>query len=137
MSYHSDVTPDQAFDIIQDDADATIVDVRTQAEWAFVGTPRLDDAAGRYLQIEWNHAGGVRNDAFLDQLQAAGVAKAAPVMFLCRSGARSQAAASAATAAGFERAQNISDGFEGGVDEDGHRGNRAGWKADGLPWVQS
>jgi rhodanese-related sulfurtransferase len=58
-------------------------------------------------------------------------------MLLCRSGARSRAAAIALTGAGFAQAFNIGDGFEGDVDPQGHRGNRNGWKAANLPWRQS
>jgi rhodanese-related sulfurtransferase len=58
------------------------------------------------------------------------------VFLLCRSGARSRAAAIALTEAGFRQAFNISDGFEGDADQDGHRCNRNGWKAENLPWRQ-
>ncbi len=61
----------------------------------------------------------------------------APVYFLCRSGVRSQHAAVAMTAAGWKRCFNIATGFEGALDGSGHRGRVAGWKALGLPWVQS
>ena len=60
----------------------------------------------------------------------------APVMLLCRSGARSRAAAIALTEAGFAQAFNIAGGFEGDADGEGHRGNRNGWKAENLPWRQ-
>jgi rhodanese-related sulfurtransferase len=66
-----------------------------------------------------------------------GKAKDAPVLFLCRSGARSRAAAVALTAEGFHAAYNIVGGFEGDLDEARHRGQRNGWKAAGLPWVQA
>jgi rhodanese-related sulfurtransferase len=79
----------------------------------------------------------VRNDGFLDELAAAGVAKDAPVLFLCRSGVRSVAAAEAATAVGYTRAYNILQGFEGNPDGAGHRGAGSGWKVAGLPWRQS
>ena len=60
----------------------------------------------------------------------------APVLVLCRSGARSRAAAIALTQAGFQQAINIADGFEGDRDGEGHRGNHNGWKAADLPWRQ-
>jgi rhodanese-related sulfurtransferase len=66
-----------------------------------------------------------------------GGAKDAPVFFLCRSGARSRAAAVAMTGAGFSRAYNVAGGFEGDVDREGHRGAKNGWKAAELPWRQS
>lgn len=135
--YAGDVTPRQAYDMVCGDSQVVVVDVRTAAEWTYVGTPDLSDAEGRLLSIEWNQAGGVRNEDFLDQLDEQGVGKDAPVLFLCRSGARSQAAATAATQAGYTGAHNIADGFEGVVDVEGHRGSTSGWKAEGLPWAQT
>ena len=79
---------------------------------------------------------GIRNPAFLDEVAAASADKSAPVVFLCRSGVRSVAAAEAATAAGYTAAYNILEGFEGPPDEQSHRGRTAGWKARGLPWKQ-
>jgi rhodanese-related sulfurtransferase len=86
--------------------------------------------------IEWNTAGG-RNQNFVADLIAAGVTPGErPVIFLCRSGNRSIPAAQAATAAGIAPAYNMLEGFEGQLDEHGHRG-AAGWRAEGLPWKQS
>jgi rhodanese-related sulfurtransferase len=59
-----------------------------------------------------------------------------PLLMLCRSGVRSAAAARAMTAAGYRLCFNVAGGFEGGLDDAGHRGNAIGWKADGLPWSQ-
>ncbi|HYE41549.1 MAG TPA: rhodanese-like domain-containing protein, partial [Ramlibacter sp.] len=58
------------------------------------------------------------------------------VVLLCRSGVRSIAAAKRATELGIE-AYNILEGFEGDADADGHRGNKGGWRARGLPWRQN
>ncbi len=58
------------------------------------------------------------------------------IYFICRSGVRSLAAAEAARDAGFPHVYNVADGFEGPIDANGHRGQAAGWKADGLPWIQ-
>jgi rhodanese-related sulfurtransferase len=55
---------------------------------------------------------------------------------LCRSGHRSDSAARAATAAGYTRAFNVLEGFEGNKDAEGHRGSLGGWRKAGLPWVQ-
>jgi rhodanese-related sulfurtransferase len=60
-----------------------------------------------------------------------------PVMFLCRSGVRSHAAAQLAAQSGYARAMNILEGFEGDLDAHGHRGTVGGWRKAGLPWVQS
>ena len=60
----------------------------------------------------------------------------APVLFICRSGARSRSAAEALSAAGHTRCFNVSEGFEGDKDAESHRGKRGGWKAASLPWIQ-
>ena len=70
-------------------------------------------------------------------LAAAGASPQTPVFFLCRSGARSRAAAMAMARAGFQKSFNIASGFEGDLDAQRHRGNENGWKAQGLPWKQS
>jgi len=70
------------------------------------------------------------------EIAKAGADRNAPVLFLCRSGARSRAAAIAMTRAGYTRAYNISGGFEGDLDGQRHRGGTNGWKASGLPWRQ-
>lgn len=135
--YAGDVTPTEAWEMVR--AGARLVNVRTAAEWGYVGVPDLSDLAQQVLTIEWvSFPGGVANPDFIAQLQdgLAGTDPATPVVFLCRSGVRSVGAAKAATAAGFAHSYNILDGFEGGLDEAGHRG-ATGWRAEGLPWRQS
>ncbi len=132
--YAGDLNPDQAWELLAADPDAVLVDVRTDAEWRFVGVPDTSSLNKGALLVEWNTAAG-RNPDFLDELSAHGVTTG-PVLFLCRSGQRSIAAAIAATGAGIAPAYNITDGFEGALDESGHRG-ATGWKAAGLPWRQS
>lgn len=137
MSYAGDITSVEAWKLLNDQPEAVLVDVRTNAEWTFVGVPDLTELGRQVVFIEWNSAGGVRNERFVDDLLAAGVTPGErPVVFLCRSGNRSIGAAEAATAAGIAPSYNVSDGFEGGLDQDGHRG-REGWRAAGLPWRQS
>ena len=122
--YGGDVTPDEAMAILKGDKSAVLVDVRTQPEC-----------------LDWqSYPSMALNPAFLPRLEAAleerGSARDAPVLFLCRSGARSKAAAQALTAAGYSRCLNIAGGFEGGPDPSRHRGLSEGWKARSLPWVQ-
>lgn len=137
MGYAGDLSPRQTWELLSSDPDAVLVDVRTSAEWSWVGVPDLRPLGKPLVTIEWNRwPGGTRNEGFLEELRAAGVREGTPVAFLCRSGHRSAAAAEAATAAGLGPAYNIADGFEGPLDEQGHRGH-AGWRAEGLPWRQS
>lgn len=137
-SYAGDVSVQDAWDRLQHDAQAQLIDVRTRAEWNFVGLPDLSGLGRRVLTIEWqSFPDGAPNPHFVEQAKAAlGAAGDVPLLMLCRSGARSRAAAMALTAAGFKNSFNIAGGFEGDVDEDGHRGTVNGWKAAGLPWRQ-
>jgi rhodanese-related sulfurtransferase len=137
VSYAGDITPEEAWQLLDGDPNAVLVDVRTDAEWRFVGVPDLSPLSRDAVFIEWNRTDGTRNQGFVDDLKAAGITPGErPVVFLCRSGNRSIGAAEAATEAGIGPSYNILDGFEGGLDEQRHRG-RTGWKAVGLPWRQS
>jgi len=129
LPYAGALLPAEAHALMQEGA--KLVDVRTDAELHYVGAVPGGEA------IEWNtFPEGQRNPAFLDQL-AQTVRKDEPVMFLCRSGVRSHAAAIAATQAGWEDAYNILEGFEGDKDATGHRNTTGGWRKAGLPWIQS
>jgi rhodanese-related sulfurtransferase len=131
------VPPTQTWKAIKADPHAQLVDVRTDAEWNFVGIPDLAEAGKQAVLIPWQvYPAMQRNESFEDQLEKAGFTPQTHIYFLCRSGVRSLAAAQAAQAAGFPHAFNIADGFEGPPDANGHRGATAGWKADGLPWRQ-
>lgn len=141
MSYAGDITPQQAWDLLSDNPEAVLVDCRTSAEWQWVGVPDLSGLGRDVVYIEWNTSDGRHNDGFVDDLvEKIGAAGASsgerPVVFLCRSGNRSIGAAEAATAAGIAPSYNVLDGFEGNLDERRHRG-AGGWRAIGLPWVQS
>ena len=122
--------------------DARLVDVRTRPEWTFVGVPDLSPLGKEALFLEWQAypSMAVAPD-FVERLAAhlaeEGVGRDAPLYFLCRSGGRSQAAAMAVAAAGFTRCYNVAGGFEGRLDPTRHRGTVEGWKAAGLPWIQS
>ncbi|MGE5538374.1 MAG: rhodanese-like domain-containing protein [Gemmatimonas sp.] len=135
--YAGDVAPKQAWQILAEEPDAILVDVRTQPEWVFVGIPDLSTVGKRPAFIPWQvYPTMAQNPEFLRQIAAAGAKQDRPVLFLCRSGGRSRAAAIAATGQGFTRAYNIIGGFEGPLDATRHRGAAGGWKADGLPWLQ-
>jgi rhodanese-related sulfurtransferase len=138
VPYAGDLDPAATYQLLVDDPDAVLVDVRTRAEWSYVGGPDLSGLGKPVVQIEWlNFPDGRPNPAFVAELAAAGASPETPVLFLCRSGVRSIAAAEAATAAGYTRAYNVTQGFEGGPDAAGHRGTTSGWKVAGLPWRQS
>lgn len=130
LSYAGEVTPTEAWALLQAIPSAKIVDVRTSAEWQWVGVvPQAE-------LIEWkSYPGMAANPHFMTQLKAA-VDSEAIVLFLCRSGARSHDAAALAALHGYTAAMNILEGFEGDKDAAGHRGSKNGWQAAGLPWTQ-
>jgi rhodanese-related sulfurtransferase len=131
------VPPTQVWEALRKDPRAQLVDVRTDAEWNFIGVPDLASAGKQAVLVSWQvYPNMQQNAAFADQLKEAGFTSEHHIYFICRSGQRSFAAAQAAQAAGFPHAYNVADGFEGAVDAHGHRGVAAGWKAKGLPWRQ-
>lgn len=129
LPYAGALLPAEAHQLMQ--AGAKLVDVRTKPEVLYVG--RVPGAA----TIEWQtYPGNQPNAEFIGAL-AAVAPKDAPVMFLCRSGARSHAAAEAAMRAGWKETYNVLEGFEGDKDAQGHRNTVGGWRKAGLPWQQS
>ncbi len=136
-----DVPAMQAWDSLKAKPDSVLIDVRTQAEWAFVGLPDLSGIGKSVVRIEWQSFPDNQADpAFVDRLgkylDQAGVGKGADLFFICRSGSRSRLAAEAMASAAYLRCHNVADGFEGPLDENRQRGTVAGWKAAKLPWVQ-
>ncbi len=131
------VTPEQSWAALRDDAQARLVDVRTDVEWNFVGLPDLSGLGKEVALIPWHvYPTMAINPGFIDDLNQRGLTPAHAVFFLCRSGVRSLSAAQLARERGFDRVFNIADGFEGPPDAALHRGVLAGWKAAGLPWRQ-
>lgn len=133
LQYFGALSPQEAAALLALDPQAHLVDVRTRAELDWVGTP--DVAPDQFTHVEWNqYPGGVRNPNFLNALEAAVPKKDAPVLFLCRSAARSKHAAKAAAEAGYTAAMDVLEGFEGAKDSEGHRKTVEGWCFRGLPW---
>ncbi|OFW97026.1 MAG: sulfurtransferase [Alphaproteobacteria bacterium RIFCSPHIGHO2_12_FULL_66_14] len=136
--YAGDVVPATAWKILSEHKDAMLVDVRTRPEWNFVGLPDLEPLAKKPALIEWQVFPSMQlNPDFVTALSGALADKDAPLLFLCRSGARSAAAAKAMTAAGYSTCLNVADGFEGPLNAEAKRGSAGGWKAAGLPWRQT
>lgn len=137
-NYAGEITAAQCWAVLEKDPQAQVVDVRTAAEWAFVGGPDLSALARNVHRIEWvSFPAMTANPDFVAEVAAAVPDKDIVIHFLCRSGVRSRAAAIAMTAAGYTNAFNITAGFEGDLNAARQRGTTNGWKATGLPWVQS
>jgi rhodanese-related sulfurtransferase len=139
-----EVDPAAAYRLLETDSATALIDVRTRAEWAFVGVPDLSGTSRPLWLVEWARFPAMnQNPAFLEELGTQmGESVPRRLLFLCRSGARSMAAAQAVAASLAERGievhcSNVAEGFEGDLDAEGHRGRKNGWKARGLPWRQS
>lgn len=140
--YAGDVSARATWDSLAADPEATLIDVRSRAEWTYVGIPILNDIGKSTVLVEWDEfPSGQLVPDFIGRLRSEldrlGVSKNAPLYFICRSGSRSRHAAIAATSAGFATAYNVEFGFEGRLDADRHRGTTGSWKEEGLPWAQS
>ncbi len=126
------LTPQQSWDLMQANPEAVLIDVRTKVEHDFVGHPL------NAVHIPWKEAPDWQlNPQFIAQAKQAVKDSSVPVLLLCRSGARSLAAAEVLQQAGFKHLVNILDGFEGDIDKHKHRGNLGGWRFSQLPWEQS
>ena len=140
--YAGDLLAIDAYALLEGDLTSVLIDVRTQAEWAYVGTPDVQALRKAPLFLEWQSYPSMAVDAnFTARLEAllqlGRVERGASLVFLCRSGARSRHAAIAMTSAGWGPCFNVSDGFEGQLDDSRRRGAVSGWKAGGLPWTQT
>ncbi|MGB6428538.1 MAG: rhodanese-like domain-containing protein, partial [Methyloceanibacter sp.] len=120
---------------------AQLVDVRTRAEWTYVGIPDLGPIGKRAVLVEWQTFPDQSVDPrfgerLAGELKALNVQLDDDLYFICRSGSRSLAAARAMAEAGYRCCHNVAGGFEGSLDDLRHRGTVGGWKATGLPWLQ-
>ena len=135
--YAGDVDSRQAIDILRNTPRAVLLAVRSAPEWDFVGRPDLSGLGREPVCIAWqSYPGMEKNQDFLAEVDAQGITREQTVLLLCRSGQRSKQAAIALTELGYRHCFNISDGFEGPKNADGHRGAVSGWRASGLPWAQ-
>ncbi|THD47569.1 MAG: rhodanese-like domain-containing protein [Bradyrhizobium sp.] len=140
--YAGELSVGDAYALLSQDEKATLVDVRTKAEWAYVGVPDLSALGKTPILLEWQTYPSMQVAAdftprLIAELTERGVGPGTPALFLCRSGVRSLAAARALASAGWRRCYNVTDGFEGGLDASRRRGALGGWRAGGLPWTQS
>ena len=138
-----ELSPPDACAALAADPASILVDVRTRAEWTFTGMPDLSSFGKDVVAVEWvAYPSMAPNPRFYEEvLTKAGGRLPGRLFFICRSGARSMAAARAVAAESVARGNpvrctNVAEGFEGDLDDACHRGTRNGWKAYGLPWRQ-
>lgn len=127
MNYAGDIAPRDAYDLLTEDAAATLIDCRTEQEWAAIGVPSLPQTR----LVEWVSSTGVPNPRFVEQATP-GLEPDHTIVIICRSGARSAAASNVLAAAGFTNVFNVLEGFEGDLNAVGIR--VGGWQQAGLPW---
>ena len=135
-AYAGDVSPREAWQMLKENPEATLVDIRTEGEWQMVGVPDISSLGRAPIFVEFvTYPRGEFNPHFFAQLAEAGVKPGtdAPVLFICRSAHRSMYAAAAATEQGIRPSYNVTEGFEGRHAYYGGDGSD-GWKAAGLPW---
>ena len=139
-----EVVPTAAWNILETEKDARLIDVRTQAEWNFVGMPDLSGLDQTLTCVEWASFPEMsKNPRFAEAvIEALGDEAPGKLLFLCRSGVRSLHAAQAVAARYSEMGQavdclNVAEGFEGDLNAIGRRGIQNGWKHRGLAWRQS
>ena len=134
-----EITPPEAWERLQTDPEAVLLDVRSRIEFEFVGHPlnavHVPWQEAPYWGVDPDFVNKVRH--VLRQTREADLPESVPVLALCRSGARSLSAARALQAAGFVEAVNIAEGFEGDKDKNNHRNTINGWRFHGLPWEQT
>ena len=137
MEYTGDMTSLEVWEALSSDKNSYLVDVRTIAEWNFVGVPDLSSIGKELICIEWlTFPGNDTNKNFVEELNHY-VNTKNNLYFLCRSGSRSSSAATLMSREGFSFCYNVLDGFEGTMNAIHQRNAIDGWKFNGLPWVQS
>ncbi len=144
IEFAGEMNPQSAWDVLASNPKAALVDVRTDAEFAFVGVPDLSSLSKNVWFVPWKTFPGMAaNDSFVEEMTSRIVESGADeLLFLCRSGARSMHAAQTMSGGVFEgegvvKAWNVAEGFEGDLNGQRRRGRVNGWKAHDLPWVQS
>ncbi|MBE9477348.1 MAG: rhodanese-like domain-containing protein [Proteobacteria bacterium] len=137
-------TPLDAWTGLENLTDAVLVDVRTKPEWSFIGIPDLGALGKQVILLEWRQYPDMSvNESFATHLlEQLGGSMPSKIYFLCRSGVRSMEAAQvvneAFSAKGFSTlCVNVSEGFEGDLNSNRHRGLTNGWKSRGLAWGQT
>jgi rhodanese-related sulfurtransferase len=132
LPYAGAVTPGEAFQLLQSDAKVQLIDVRTNAERDWVGQVQINPS--QFHAIQWNLYPTQKNPDFLNELTKI-ANKETVLLFLCRTGGRSAAAAQLASEHGYAHCYNILEGFEGDKDQQEHRKTVNGWCYAGLPWI--
>jgi rhodanese-related sulfurtransferase len=141
MSEHKlkDITPQEAWDLMSEDPRALLVDIRSSMEYLFVGHPKGAVHVAWIDEPDWkvnpNFSTEIRK-LILGGVVHAGEIGSAPVMLICRSGKRTIDAGNQLLEDGLTNVYNVTQGFEGDLDDKHHRSTMGGWRCADLPWEQ-
>ena len=137
MSYKRNLLPKIAVEKLQDNPQALFVDVRSKAEYKYVGFPENSILIPWIDEPDWEPNPEVFSDLVMQELDGRENLLNTEIILICRSGFRSNEALKCLENKGFTRVSHVASGFEGDLDENDHRGNLNGWRHDGMPWSQS
>ena len=137
MSYKRNLLPKMAVERLQDNPQALFVDVRSKAEYKYVGFPENSILIPWIDDPDWEPNPEVFSDLVMQELDGRENLLNTEIILICRSGFRSNEALKCLENQGFTQVSHVASGFEGDLDENDHRGNLNGWRHDGMPWSQS
>ena len=137
MSYKRNLLPKMAVERLQNNPQALFVDVRSKAEFKYVGCPEISILIPWINDPDWEPNPEAFSDAVMQELDGRENLSDTEIILICRSGFRSNEALKCLENKGFTQVSHVASGFEGDLDENDHRGNLNGWRHDGMPWSQS
>ena len=137
MSYKRNLLPKMAVERLQNNPQTLFVDVRSKAEFKYVGYPENSILIPWIDDPDWEPNPEAFSDAVMQELDGRENLSDIEIILICRSGFRSNEALKCLENKGFTQVSHVASGFEGDLDENDHRGNLNGWRHDGMPWSQS
>ncbi len=137
MSYKRNLLPKMAVERLQNNPQALFVDVRSKAEYKYVGYPENSILIPWIDDPDWEPNPEEFSDLVMKELDGRENILNTEIILICRSGFRSNEALKCLENKGFTQVSHVASGFEGDLDENDHRGNLNGWRHDGMPWSQS
>ena len=137
MSYKRNLLPKMAVERLQNNPQALFVDVRSKAEYKYVGYPENSILIPWIDDPDWEPNPELFSDLVMQELDGRENLLNTEIILICRSGYRSNDALKCLENKGFTQVSHVASGFEGDLDENDHRGNLNGWRHDGMPWSQS
>ncbi len=136
MEYKRNLLPKMAVDRLNENPEAVLIDVRTSAEYKYVGFPENSILIPWFDEPDLNSDPSAFCKAVNNHLSDRSDILSTELILICRSGFRSNEALKCLQSNGFTCVSHVASGFEGDLDENDHRGNLNGWRNDGMPWSQ-